>query len=63
MTINLIIWFGIEKKIMGLCEYYIVIELRLRNRNNMKKTNNYQPSLSEEELEKEVKELSAPNCP
>ena len=29
----------------------------------MKKTNNYQPSLSEEELEKEIKELSSPNCP
>src|SRR4051812_12859764 len=47
---------------MGLCEYSIVIVLRLRNR-SMKKINNYQPSLSEEELEKEIKELSAPNCP
>jgi hypothetical protein len=30
---------------------------------NMKKRNNYHPSLSEEEIQREIKELTAPNCP
>ena len=29
----------------------------------MKKRNNYHPSLSEEEIQREIKELTAPNCP